>query len=69
MDKAVAGKAVQKILLENDKVRVYEVTFKPGDEGANVERPYRIVRAFKAERSSAIIRRKKAEGGMGKREK
>jgi len=45
MDKAVAGKAVQKILLENDRVRVYEVTFKPGDEGANVERPYRIVRA------------------------
>src|SRR5712692_788917 len=47
MEKAAAGKAVQKILLDNDKVRVYEVTFKPGAEGANVERPYRVVRALK----------------------
>jgi hypothetical protein len=44
---AVAGPAVQKIIVENDKVRVYEVTFKPGDEGANVARPYRVVRALK----------------------
>jgi hypothetical protein len=45
--KAEKGKAVQKVLLENDKVRVFEVTFKPGDEGAKVARPYRIIRTLK----------------------
>lgn len=45
--KAEKGKAVQKVLLDNDKVRVFEVTFKPGDEGENIARPYRINRALK----------------------
>ena len=43
---AEKGKATTKILLENDKVQVYETTFKPGDEGTNVERPYRIIRVL-----------------------
>ena len=45
--KAEASKPTIKILFENDKTRVFEVTFKPGDEGGNVARPYRIVRALK----------------------
>jgi quercetin dioxygenase-like cupin family protein len=45
--KAEKGKAVQKQLLENDKVRVFEVTFKPGDESASVARPNRVIRALK----------------------
>ncbi len=42
--KAEKGKATIKALFENDKVRVVESTFKPGDEGPNVARPFRVVR-------------------------
>jgi lipoprotein-anchoring transpeptidase ErfK/SrfK len=45
--KAEKGQAAQKVLFENDKVRVFEVTFKPGDVAANVERPLRIIRPLK----------------------
>jgi mannose-6-phosphate isomerase-like protein (cupin superfamily) len=45
--KAEKGKATIKVLFDNDKVRVQEVTFKPGDEGQNVARPFRIVRPLK----------------------
>jgi len=46
-EKAVAGKATVKEIAQNDKVRVFEAILKPGDEGANVERPVRVVRALK----------------------
>jgi len=46
-DKAAAGKPAVKELIKNDKVRVFEIVFKPGDAGPNVERPFRIVRALK----------------------
>ena len=45
--KAEKGKATVKVLHDDDKVRVVEATFKPGDEGANVARPLRVVRALK----------------------
>jgi hypothetical protein len=45
--KASAATANQKILLENDKVKAFEVRFKPGEQGANVKRPARVVRALK----------------------
>lgn len=45
--KAEKGKAAVKVLFENDKVRVVEATFKPGDEGANVARPFRVIRPLK----------------------
>ncbi len=45
--KAVKGQATQTVLQENDKVRVYEVRFKPGDESANIVRPFRVARALK----------------------
>lgn len=35
-----------KVLFENDKVRVQEVTFRPGDQGPNVPRPFRIIRVL-----------------------
>jgi hypothetical protein len=44
---AEKGKAVLKVLAENDKVRVYEVHFKPGDETTSIVRPFRVVRALK----------------------
>jgi hypothetical protein len=40
---AVAGAPMLKVLLENDKVRVYEVTFKPGDVAKSQLRPNRVV--------------------------
>ena len=39
-------KASVKVLLENDKVRVYEAHIPVGAEAANIERPYRIGRAL-----------------------
>jgi len=46
--KAEKGKATQKVLLENDKVRVLEITFKPGGENVSVPTSsFRVVRALK----------------------
>lgn len=45
--KAEKGKYKLKELFENDKVRVLEATFKPGDAAPNVARPFRIIRALK----------------------
>lgn len=39
-------KAVTKVLLDNDKVRVYETIFPPGAQGTSGTPPYRIVRAL-----------------------
>jgi hypothetical protein len=33
--------------VDNDKVKAFEVRYKPGEEGANVKRPARVVRALK----------------------
>lgn len=44
---AKKGVPVLKVFLDNDKVRVFEVTFKPGDAGANVARPQRVIRPLK----------------------
>lgn len=35
-----------KVLFENDRVRVQEVTFRPGDQGPKVSRPFRIIRVL-----------------------
>ena len=45
--KAEKGKVTVKVLHDDDRVRVQEVTFKPGDENTNVARPFRVVRALK----------------------
>jgi len=45
--KAEKGKNTIKVLFENDKVRAQEVTFKPGDVGPNIARPFRVIRALK----------------------
>ena len=46
MEKA-AGKVTIKEMAKNDKFRVYEAIFKPGDEAPSVERKPRVVRALK----------------------
>ena len=41
------GEPQVKVYLENDTVRVFEVTYKPGDGGPAVERPQRVIRVIK----------------------
>ena len=45
--KAKKGEPVVKVFYENDHVRVFEVTFKPGDAAASVKRPLRVIRPLK----------------------
>src|SRR5438445_11864331 len=45
---AKKGEPIQKVFLENERVRVLEVTFRLGDAGATVERLLRVIRAIKA---------------------
>ena len=45
--KAEKGKPTYKELVDNDKVRVFEVTFRPGDMGPSNTRPARVIRALK----------------------
>jgi hypothetical protein len=51
-DEARPGKAAKppqmptRVLFDNDKVRVQEVTFKPGDQGPNIPRPFRVIRVL-----------------------
>ena len=47
MDKAKAGQVTLKQLQENDKLRIYEATFKPGDVSPNAKRPMRTVYAIR----------------------
>jgi hypothetical protein len=54
----------QKVLVDNDRVRVTETTFKPGGEGPNIERPYRITRALKG----GTLERNYPDGKKEKRE-
>jgi hypothetical protein len=63
--KAEKGKVVQKVLIDNDKVRVLEVTYKPGDESASVARPYRIARFLKG----GTLQRTYADGKVEKYER
>jgi hypothetical protein len=44
--KPAAGKVTIKEIAKNDKYRVYEAIFKPGDEAPSVERPARVARAL-----------------------
>src|SRR5713101_4176175 len=61
--KAVKGQATIKVLTENDKARVYEVRFKPGDESQNIVRPFRVARALKG----GTLMRTYADGKTEKR--
>jgi len=62
--KAEKGKAVQKVLHEDDKVRVTETAFKPGDVGPNVVRGFRVARLLKG----GTLLRTWADGKTDKRE-
>lgn len=59
---AEKGKATRKVLLENDKVRAFEVRLKPGDEGENRARPAAVIRALKG----GTIQRTYADGKTDK---
>lgn len=45
--KAEKGKPVVKVFHDDDSVRIFEVTFKPGDVGSMGSRPLRVVRTLK----------------------
>lgn len=51
-------KAQTKVLFDNETVRVQEVTFAPGAEGANTKRPSRVMRVLEG----GTIRRTYANG-------
>jgi len=66
--KAEKGKAVVKVLHEDDKVRVTETTFRPGDSGPSVVRGFRVTRALKngtLERTYADGKKEKYERKAG----
>jgi len=56
--KAAPLKQELKVLLENDKVRVYEARSKPGAESEMRERPFRVIRYL----TNASILRTNADG-------
>ena len=45
--KAAAGEVTLKEIEQNDKVRVYEATYKPGEMSPSAKRPMRVVYAIK----------------------
>src|SRR5262245_52259316 len=53
-DKSKGGKATMKVLIENDRVKVYETTYKPGD--VNVEVPSAFHRVNRTLRDGTIER-------------
>lgn len=42
-----APKMVEKVLVDNERVKVAENIFKPGAESPDIARPFRVVRALK----------------------
>jgi hypothetical protein len=46
-NKKGSATGAQKVFVDNDKVKAFEIRYKPGEEGANVKRPARVVRALK----------------------
>jgi hypothetical protein len=48
---APAPKLEQKVLIDNDRVKVVENSFKPGAQSESIARPYRVVRANEQPRS------------------
>ena len=60
--KAEKGKATAKVLHDDDKLRVVESSFKPGDEGPNVARPLQVIRVLKG----GTIQRTWADGKVDK---
>lgn len=56
-DKKVDKKApvrAQKVMVDNDRVRVSESVFKPGEENPMAERGYRVTRVLKG--STSVVR-------------
>ena len=47
-EKAAQAAAKPNVLLENDKVRIVEFQYRPGDESPNGARPARVIRALTA---------------------
>lgn len=69
-DKVVKGAPTVKVLLENDKVKVYETTYKPGDVNAAVSsssiRINRVLKGGTLERTHADGKKQSAVLKTGK---
>jgi hypothetical protein len=63
--KTEKGKAVQKVLHDDDKVRVTETAYKPGDVGGNSVRGFRVSRVL----SGGTLERTWADGTKEKVER
>ena len=64
--KAEKGKAVQKVLYEDERIRVTETTYKPGDVGPNTVRGnHRVTRSLKG----GTMQRTWADGKVEKYER
>ena len=59
-----AKERVQKVLLDNDKVRVTETTFKPGEVSPSIERPYRVTKVLQGGKTVRTY----ADGKVAERE-
>src|SRR5438876_2934 len=57
-----AAQRTQKVFIDNDKVRVTETTFKPGEVSPSIERPYRITRVIKGGKTVRTYADGKTEG-------
>ena len=62
---AEKGKAVVKVLHEDDRARVTETTFKPGDVGPNIVRGFRVTRPL----TNGTLERTWADGKKEKLER
>jgi hypothetical protein len=60
--KAEKGKPVVKVFHDDDSVRIFEVTFKPGDVASTGPRPLRVIRPLK----NGVLERTFADGTKDK---
>lgn len=60
---ASAPQMVQKVLAENERVKVVENVFSPGAESPSVARPFRVVRALTGGKVERIFPEGKIENG------
>jgi hypothetical protein len=62
-DTGSAPKMAERVLVDNEKVKVAENMFAPGAESPSIERPYRVVRALKGGKFQRIYPDGKKESG------
>ncbi|MFM0140082.1 cupin domain-containing protein [Caballeronia grimmiae] len=62
-DTGSTPKMVERVLVDNERVKVAENIFAPGAESPSIKRPYRVVRALKGGKFQRIYPDGKKESG------